>query len=152
MAAITICSDFGAQKNKVSHCFQCFPIYLPWSDGTRCHDLSFLSVLRLHQTLLVIYNIYFCLLKKCHWQGWRQRDSKRERSVCERQRKRERTLKWKLRGNTTLVLRSQHLVPNCLGVKYGCVLSVLHMTFWHLGIFVSQFLICYITIITKNIS
>ena len=29
MAAITICSDFGAQKNKVSHCFHCFPIYLP---------------------------------------------------------------------------------------------------------------------------
>ena len=39
-----ICSDFGAQKNKVSHCFHCFPIYLPWSDGTRCHDLSFLNV------------------------------------------------------------------------------------------------------------
>ena len=37
MAAITICSDFGAQKNKVSHCFHCFPIYLPWGDGTRCH-------------------------------------------------------------------------------------------------------------------
>ena len=35
MAAITICSDFGAQKNKVS--FHCFPIYLPWSDGTGCH-------------------------------------------------------------------------------------------------------------------
>ena len=33
MAAITICSDFGAQKNKVNHCFHCFPIYLPWSDG-----------------------------------------------------------------------------------------------------------------------
>ena len=31
-------------KNKVSHCFHCFPIYLPWSDGTRCHDLSFLNV------------------------------------------------------------------------------------------------------------
>ena len=31
-------------KNKVSHCFYCFPIYLPWSDGTRCHDLSFLNV------------------------------------------------------------------------------------------------------------
>ena len=26
---ITICSDFGAQKNKISHCFHCFPIYLP---------------------------------------------------------------------------------------------------------------------------
>ena len=31
MAAVTICSDFGAQKNKVSHCFHCFLIYLPWS-------------------------------------------------------------------------------------------------------------------------
>ncbi|CAI9174620.1 unnamed protein product [Rangifer tarandus platyrhynchus] len=29
MAAITICSDFGAQENKVWHCFHCFPIYLP---------------------------------------------------------------------------------------------------------------------------
>ena len=29
---------------KVSHCFHCFPIYLPWSDGTGCHDLSFLNV------------------------------------------------------------------------------------------------------------
>ena len=33
MAAVTICSDFGAQKIKVWHCFHCFPIYLPWSDG-----------------------------------------------------------------------------------------------------------------------
>ena len=31
-------------KNKVCYCFHCFPIYLPWSDGTRCHDLSFLNV------------------------------------------------------------------------------------------------------------
>ena len=23
------CSDFGAQKNKIGHCFHCFPIYLP---------------------------------------------------------------------------------------------------------------------------
>ena len=29
MAAVTICSDFGAQENKVCHCFYCFPIYLP---------------------------------------------------------------------------------------------------------------------------
>ena len=40
----TICSDIGAPQNKVSHCFCCFPIYLPWSDGTGCHDLSFLNV------------------------------------------------------------------------------------------------------------
>ena len=31
-------------KKIVCHCFHCFPIYLPWSDGTRCHDLSFLNV------------------------------------------------------------------------------------------------------------
>ena len=31
-------------KNKVWHCFPCFPIYFPWSDGTRCHDFSFLNV------------------------------------------------------------------------------------------------------------
>ena len=38
----TICSDFGAQKNSLS--LFPFPIYLPWSDGTGCHDLSFLNV------------------------------------------------------------------------------------------------------------
>ena len=31
-------------KKIPSHCFHCFPIYLPWSDGTGCHDLSFLNV------------------------------------------------------------------------------------------------------------
>ena len=31
-------------KIKVWHCFHCFPIYLPWSDETGCHDLSFLNV------------------------------------------------------------------------------------------------------------
>ena len=40
-AAITICFDFGAPQNKVCHCFHCFPIYLSWHDGTRCHDLVF---------------------------------------------------------------------------------------------------------------
>ena len=34
---------FGAQENKVCHCFHYFPIYLPWSNGTRCHDLTFLK-------------------------------------------------------------------------------------------------------------
>ena len=32
------------KKKKVSHCFHCFPIYFPWSDGTGCHDLNFLNV------------------------------------------------------------------------------------------------------------
>ena len=41
MAIITLCSDFGAQENKVCQCFHCFPIYLPWGDGTGCHDLHY---------------------------------------------------------------------------------------------------------------
>ena len=30
--------------SKVCHYFRCFPIYFPWRDGTRYHDLSFLNV------------------------------------------------------------------------------------------------------------
>ena len=41
MAAVTVHSDFGAQENQICHCFHFSPIYLPQSDGTRCHDLSF---------------------------------------------------------------------------------------------------------------
>ena len=33
MATVTICSDFGDPKNKVWHCFDCFPIYFPWMMG-----------------------------------------------------------------------------------------------------------------------
>ena len=39
MAVVTVSSDFGAQENNL-----CFHMYLPWSDGTRCHDLRFLNV------------------------------------------------------------------------------------------------------------
>ena len=56
MAAITICSDFGDPKNKVWQCFHCFPIYLPWSDGTRCHDFSSLSITN-SQSLLKLMSI-----------------------------------------------------------------------------------------------
>ena len=41
MAVVTICSDFGAQENKICHCFHFFPIYLSWSDGTRCIDREY---------------------------------------------------------------------------------------------------------------
>ena len=39
MAVVIVCSDFGAQENKVFHCFHCFPIYMPWSDGTWCQSV-----------------------------------------------------------------------------------------------------------------
>ena len=41
MAAVTVHSDFKVQENEICHCFHFLPIYLPRSDGTRCHDLSF---------------------------------------------------------------------------------------------------------------
>ena len=41
MAAVTVCSDFGAEENIICHCFHFFPIYLPWNDGATCHDLVF---------------------------------------------------------------------------------------------------------------
>ena len=44
MAAVIAWSDFGAQENKVCYCFHFYPIYLPWSEGIRCHDLSFLNL------------------------------------------------------------------------------------------------------------
>ena len=31
-------------QNKVWQCFHFFPIYFPWCDGTRCHDVCFLNV------------------------------------------------------------------------------------------------------------
>ena len=39
----------------VCHCFHCFPTYLPWSDGTRCHDLGFLNV-ELSQLFMLLFH------------------------------------------------------------------------------------------------
>ena len=63
----------------VCHCFHCFPIYLPWSDGTWCHDFflilhfkptfsfsSFTFIKRLFSSLLsaisVVSSVYLRLL------------------------------------------------------------------------------------------
>ena len=51
MAAVTVCSDFGAQENKICHCFQFFSTYLPWSDGTRFHSVQFSSIAQSCPTL-----------------------------------------------------------------------------------------------------
>ena len=37
IAAVTVCSDFGAQENKICHCLHFLSFYFPWSDGTGCH-------------------------------------------------------------------------------------------------------------------
>ena len=53
----------------VSHCFHCFPIFLPWSDGMGCHDLNFLKVLSHMNSHINIIGLYFlcCFLQgHCH--------------------------------------------------------------------------------------
>ena len=72
MAAVTICSDFGAQENKVSHCFHCFSIYLSWSDGTGYHDLSFLNVEFSANFFIILFHFhqealyfFFTFCQKC---------------------------------------------------------------------------------------
>ena len=82
MAAVTVCSDFGAQNNKVWHCFHCFYTKREWGItgcckllGTRifcscsCPYRSGHSVLTNFQK----YTCYslFCNLKKYTWSGLR---------------------------------------------------------------------------------
>ena len=100
MAAVTICSDFGDPRNKVSHCFHCFPIssYLPhtivktprFSTPPPCPSLFSLTGLSYHtfssscsQSKLLIIQIHESLisekpetvrgmvLKSCYiWSFW----------------------------------------------------------------------------------
>ena len=35
---VTTCSDFRAQEEEICHYFHLFPLYLPGSNGARCHD------------------------------------------------------------------------------------------------------------------
>ena len=44
LAAVTICSDFGAQEEEICYYFHLFPFYLPCSNGARCHDLNFFNI------------------------------------------------------------------------------------------------------------
>ena len=81
MAAVTIHSGFGAQENKVCHCFHCFPIYLPWSDETRCQDLHFFNgefqanffTLLFHlskRSKSSLVPLHFLPLEWYHWHIW----------------------------------------------------------------------------------
>ena len=81
MVAVTVHSDFGAQESKICHCFHIFPLYLLWSDGTRCQDFSFFNIefcQFFHSPLSLSSGSFFvCLhflpLEWCHlhiWGGW----------------------------------------------------------------------------------
>ena len=57
MAAVTICSDFEAQENKMS-LFPHFPHLFAMNDGTGCHDLSFLNVELSARTFTLLFHLH----------------------------------------------------------------------------------------------
>ena len=81
--------DTISSVQSFSH-FHCFPTYLPWSDGTRCHDLSFMKLSFKPTFSLSCFTflrgslVLLCFLPKrwCHlhiwgywyfsWQSWLQ--------------------------------------------------------------------------------
>ena len=46
------------QNSKLCHCFHCFSIYLPLSNGTGCHDLCFLNVELYANFFTLLYNFH----------------------------------------------------------------------------------------------
>ena len=44
MVAVTIRSDLRVQEEEICYEFHRFHIYLPWSNGAGCHDLSFCNI------------------------------------------------------------------------------------------------------------
>ena len=83
MAAVTIHSDLGAQKNKVCLCFHFFPIYLPWNDGTGCHAVRFFECwfffLETHWTHFywapTMYTRYW---PRCWWYKYSRRENRQK--------------------------------------------------------------------------
>ena len=61
-------------KNKVCHCFHCFPIYFPWSVGTRCHDLSFMKIKLGFKKMWLPYTFKYlyaeCVVFLCKSKNW----------------------------------------------------------------------------------
>ena len=75
MATVTICSDFGAPKNKVWHCFYCFPIYFPKESlldyfSTTDFTKSFKKMNNHCASLYKSHYGSFCLISSCgHIEG-----------------------------------------------------------------------------------
>ena len=68
MAAVTICSDFGAQENKICRCFYFFSFYLPWSDGTECQYLDFFFLILSFKPTFSLSS--FTLIKRLFSSSW----------------------------------------------------------------------------------
>ena len=51
MAAVTVCSGFGAQEEEICHHFHHVPFYLPCSNAAGYHDLRFFKICSLKSAL-----------------------------------------------------------------------------------------------------
>ena len=65
MAAVTICSDFGAPQNKVSHCFHCSHLFavkwwdqMPWSSFSAIRVVSSVHLRVLVFLLAILIPVY----------------------------------------------------------------------------------------------
>ena len=61
MAAVTVHSDFGAQENKICHCFHFVAFYLPRNDGTRCHEYWIFLNIEFQASFFTL--LFFILIK-----------------------------------------------------------------------------------------
>ena len=67
MAAVTICSDFGAQKNKVWHCFPCFPIQRDFYNLKVLVQISSISGFSSrHRIIIFLFSFIWLLIFRCH--------------------------------------------------------------------------------------
>ena len=77
MTAVTNCSDFRAQEEEICYYFHLSLLCMPWSNGTGCHDLSFLifnfkpalslSSTLVRDSLVPLLDPYFNLTKNHSW-------------------------------------------------------------------------------------
>ena len=86
MAAVTICSDFGAQENKICHFFHFSPFYLLWSNRTRYYDLEcwvwsqlFQSPLSLSTTKVHIVKAMVFPVVRYRCESWTIKKAERQR-------------------------------------------------------------------------
>ena len=49
------------RQTSSAHCLHCFSMYLPWSDGTGCHDLKFLWMLSFKPAFSVVFHFHWSL-------------------------------------------------------------------------------------------
>ena len=125
VAAVIIHSDIGAQENKICHCFHFFPFYLPWSDGTRIHDLSFMNAILLSQLLVSLSQFFHS--RKEELKGFMMRMKEESEKAVIIEERAIRTSKFQGFVFWLLITASDHRYA---GIKAGHHCFKLHWLMW----------------------